>query len=104
LRIYQKKVESFSFAQKTEDGSSVIPEVQPKNLMEIGAYMGIDALKFWRDVRFANTGAPSKLVHLVPVAGMMLALPAGESIDSSSKGTLVDNRSQALCRLWYWSR
>jgi hypothetical protein len=97
LQIYRKKVESHEFAQKAEDGSQALPEVQLKKLMEIGAYMGINALKFWRDVQFASSGVPSKYVHLVPVAGMMLALPAGESIDevafSSSKGTLVDNRS-----------
>ena len=64
-----------------------------------GKVVGVCALAFWAEVQKANATSDVKLKELqslAPVAAMLLAQPAGESVDdvafSSSGGTLTKER------------
>jgi len=77
------------FAMKQEDR----PLFEPTIVAENCEYIGFQVLGFWSELAKLAHENGKHLLPLVPVASMLLALPAGESIDeftlSSSGRTLT---------------
>ena len=69
-------------------------------LSKMGTFRGYSHLGFWKDVRDGNVDSSHRLSPLLPVASMLLAVPAGEAIDefsfSSSQRTLTKERNALL--------
>ena len=75
-------------------------DIQWKDLECDGSLNGFSHMSFWRNVVTVPTGDHVWLNSLAPLAAMLLAVPAGESVDefsfSSSQRTLSKERNSLL--------
>lgn len=89
LRLYRKKV--------VGDKLDFDTNFDWAPLWESGTFGGESALEFWRSVAEREHPFEGSLGRLLPVASMLLAIPAGESVDefsfSSSQRTLTKERN-----------
>ena len=82
-----------------EEPAESMPPVVIAELKLSGSFAGCDPLVFWKEVAVGQTNAKKfgGSAYLLPVASMVLALPAGESVDeftfSSTQRTLTAARS-----------
>jgi hypothetical protein len=76
---------------------SELPAIEISQLVLDGTYLGVNHMSFWQSVSKKEHERHLHLAHLLPVASMLLAIPASEAIDefafSSSGRTLTADRN-----------